>query len=211
VNCCAATRLRSRWAPAPRHRDSSASPLVDAVTGSVPAMPTSIARSFYVMFARVEHADALTFFSMARAEWALASGSCCSRVGALRASERIASNAVSSRRAARPGRGAGARDAAVLLPRPVPRLTTADDAGTVIDYHAHTSASHDWAPRVDARETRRLAFAPGLEATYVRTTRRVRRVTGPPPGMSISLLPASSGAYTAAKHVCDRARPSRCP
>ncbi len=40
--------------------------------------------------------------------------------------------------------------AAVLLPRPVPRLVAADSTLTVIDYHAHTAASHDgrrgWTP-----------------------------------------------------------------
>src|SRR2546422_4240566 len=33
--------------------------------------------------------------------------------------------------------------ATVTLPRSVPRLVTSDSALTVIDYHAHTSASHD--------------------------------------------------------------------
>src|SRR5207237_7983089 len=36
--------------------------------------------------------------------------------------------------------------AAVLLPRPVPRLTTTDSDATIIDYHAHTQASHDGRP-----------------------------------------------------------------
>ena len=33
--------------------------------------------------------------------------------------------------------------AAVLLPRPVPRLVAADSTLTVLDYHAHTALSHD--------------------------------------------------------------------
>jgi hypothetical protein len=41
--------------------------------------------------------------------------------------------------------------AAVLLPRPVPRLVTAEPAVTILDFHSHTSASHDgrrgWTPQ----------------------------------------------------------------
>src|SRR2546430_15976637 len=35
--------------------------------------------------------------------------------------------------------------AALMLPRPVPRLVS-DGPGSVIDYHAHTNASHDGRP-----------------------------------------------------------------
>ena len=63
--------------------------------------------------------------------------------------------------------------ATVLLPRPVPRLVTADSGATVIDYHAHTNASHDgrsgWTPLALAR----WHAAQGFEASYVTDHNRV--------------------------------------
>jgi len=63
--------------------------------------------------------------------------------------------------------------ATVLLPRPVPRLVAADSGTTVIDYHAHTSASHDgrsgWTPLALAR----WHAAQGFEASYVTDHNRV--------------------------------------
>lgn len=57
--------------------------------------------------------------------------------------------------------------AAVLLPRPVPRLVTDEPAVSVLDFHSHTAASHDgrhgWTPE-------RLAewhAAQGFQAAYV--------------------------------------------
>jgi len=140
--------------------------LVDAVTGTVPGDVELERPVLYVVLAPLSNTlDALTFFSLARARWALA-------VWAL---------ALAGWGAARPGtarRRAGrallgplavvaAGGATVLLPRPVPRLVAADSAATVLDYHAHTEASHDgragWTPaRLAAWHARQ-----GFDASYV--------------------------------------------
>src|SRR5437764_1314794 len=57
--------------------------------------------------------------------------------------------------------------AAVLLPRPVVQLAPADSTLTVIDYHAHTAASHDGRPGWTARDLARWHAAQGFEASYV--------------------------------------------
>src|SRR5205807_768357 len=57
--------------------------------------------------------------------------------------------------------------AAVLVPRPVLRLVPADSTLTVIDYHAHTAASHDGRPGWTARDLARWHAAQGFGASYV--------------------------------------------
>jgi hypothetical protein len=57
--------------------------------------------------------------------------------------------------------------AAVLLPRPVPRLAAADSTLTVVDYHAHTMASHDGRPGWTPRDVARWHAAQGFQASYV--------------------------------------------
>src|SRR5438445_280671 len=57
--------------------------------------------------------------------------------------------------------------AAATLPRSVPRLVTTDSALTVIDYHAHTSASHDGRRGWTALDLARWHAAQGFEASYV--------------------------------------------
>jgi hypothetical protein len=141
-------------------------PLVDAVTSSVPGDAELRQPVSYVLLAPLSNTlDALTFFSLGRAQWALA-------VWAL---------ALAAWGAARPGSlrlrvgralvGPLAlvvvAAAAVLLPRPVPRLVAADSTATILDYHAHTEASHDgrsgWtAARLGAWHARQ-----GFEASYV--------------------------------------------
>src|SRR3989442_3760745 len=115
------------------------SPLVDAVTGSMPGDADLDRPILYVMFAPLSNTlDALTFFSMARAEWALAVWVLLLAAwGALRASsESLTKRRVVATALLGPAVVLVLSIAAVVLPRPVPRLTTADDAGTVIDYHA---------------------------------------------------------------------------
>lgn len=141
-------------------------PLVDSVTGSPPDDVELVRPTLYVVLAPLSDTlDALTFLSLERARWALA-------VWAL---------ALAAWGALRPGTArlrAGRAllgpiglvvvgGATVLLPRPVPRLAVADSAVTILDYHAHTEASHDgragWTyARLAAWHARQ-----GFEASYV--------------------------------------------
>jgi len=141
-------------------------PLVDAVTESPPgdvelALPTA-----YVVLAPLSDTlDALTFLSMGRAYWVLVvwavalaawgatrSGSVLRRIGLALAG---------------PIGIVLLCGAAVLLPRPVPHLVAADSVSTIIDYHAHSEASHDgrrgWTfARLAAWHARQ-----GFQASYV--------------------------------------------
>src|SRR5256714_3493682 len=117
-------------------------PLVDAVSGAVPYDVDLVRPALYTVLAPLSDVlDALTFLSLGRAwafllvwviglaVWGL------SRSGPPR------------RRLLRATLGPLAvvvlGVTAVLLPRPVVRLVPADSTLTVIDYHAHTAASHD--------------------------------------------------------------------
>lgn len=141
-------------------------PIVDAVTGSVPGDVELVRPALYVVLAPLSDTlDALTFFSLARARWALA-------VWAL---------ALAAWGAARPGtiRVRAGRalvgpvallavgGATVLLPRPVPRLVAADSAATILDYHAHTAASHDGRSGWTAARLAAWHARQGFQATYV--------------------------------------------
>src|SRR5258706_6059485 len=117
------------------------SPLVDAVTGSAPGDVDLERPVLYVLFAPLSNTlDALTFFSLARAEWALTIWVLLLAAwGAVRAS----SDSLSTRRVVAmallgPALLVLLAGAAVLLPRPVPRLVH-DGAGTVLDFHTHTN------------------------------------------------------------------------
>src|SRR5437899_10842351 len=57
--------------------------------------------------------------------------------------------------------------AAVLLPRPVPRLVAADSTLTVIDYHAHTALSHDGRRGWTVQDLAAWHAAQGFGASYV--------------------------------------------
>jgi hypothetical protein len=170
------------------------SPLVDAVTGSMPGDADLDRPILYVMFAPLSNIlDALTFFSMARAEWALAVWvALLAAWGALRSSPTpLSRNRRVARTLAGPAMLLLLAGAAVLLPRPVPRLTTPDGAGTVIDYHAHTSASHDGRPGWTLAKLAEWHARQGFEATYVTDHNIVYDGSLPPPDEdgSISLLP----------------------
>jgi hypothetical protein len=141
-------------------------PLVDAVTGSVPGdvelhLPVS-----YVLLAPLSDSlDALTFFSLGRAQWALA-------VWALAlAAWGAARPAPLRRRVGRALLGPVAvlllAAATVLLPRPVPRLVAADSAATILDYHAHTEASHDGRSGWTAARLAAWHARQGFDASYV--------------------------------------------
>ena len=141
-------------------------PLVDAVTGSAPVDVDLVRPTLYVVLAPLSSTlDALTFFSLERARWALAVWALTLAAwGALRAGT-VRRRAI--RALAGPTGLVGLAVATVVLPRPVPRLVAADATTTIIDYHAHTDASHDgragWTPaRLAAWHARQ-----GFEASYV--------------------------------------------
>jgi len=82
--------------------------------------------------------------------------------------------------------------AAVLLPRlcRASRPTPSWEAGgTVIDYHAHTSASHDGRPGWTLAKLADWHERQGYEASYVTDHNVVYDGSLPPASTSISLLP----------------------
>jgi len=171
------------------------SPLVDAVTGSVPGDADLDRPILYVMFAPLSNTlDALTFFSLGRAQWALVVWILAlSAWGALRPASAGAPT-TRRRRVGRALAGPGIvlllAAAAVLLPRPVPRLTTVAGSGTVIDYHAHTNASHDGRPGWTLARLAAWHARQGFEASYVTDHNVVYDGSLPAPaGTPISLLP----------------------
>ena len=167
--------------------------LVDAITGSAPGDVDLERPTLYVLFAPLSNVlDALTFLSMARAQWALVVWVVAGATwGALRRSPAP----VTVRR--RVGRALAGPlvvvllgGAAVLLPRPVPHLTTTDAAGTVIDYHTHTEASHDGRPGWTLARMAAWHRRQGFEATYVTDHNIVYDGSLPtPPDIGINLLP----------------------
>src|SRR2546426_1167732 len=140
--------------------------LVDPATGAPPADADLTRPLAYVVAAPFSDVlDALTFLSLDRARALLAFWLVgLAAFGALRP-------APPRRRVARALLGPIALlalgGAAATLPRSVPRLVTTDSALTVIDYHAHTSASHDGRRGWTALDLARWHAAQGFEASYV--------------------------------------------
>jgi hypothetical protein len=168
------------------------SPLVDVVTGSAPGDVDLERPVFYVLVAPLSNTlDALTFFSLARAVWAFTIWVLLLAAwGAIRAS----SDSHSPRRVVATALLGPAvlvlmAGAAVLLPRPVPRLVH-DGAGTVLDYHAHTNASHDGRPGWTLANLADWHERQGYEASYVTDHNVVYDGSLPVPGgTAINLLP----------------------
>ncbi len=167
--------------------------LVDAITGSAAGNVDLDRPTLYVIFAPLSNTlDALTFFSMARAQWALIVWVLALAAwGALRRSPApLTVRRRTGRALAGPLVIVLLGTAAVLLPRPVPRLTTTDAAGTVIDYHTHTEASHDGRPGWTLARMAAWHRRQGFEATYVTDHNIVYDGSLPtPPEMGINLLP----------------------
>ncbi|HUL03602.1 MAG TPA: hypothetical protein VLV16_10280 [Gemmatimonadales bacterium] len=166
-------------------------PIVDAVTGA-PA-DADLARPVdYVVAAPLSNVlDALTFLSLDRAR-ALVGTWLVALVlwGALRRGSVW-------RRMARAVIGpvvlVGLAAAAVLLPRPVPRLVVPDpSATTVIDYHAHTAASHDGRRGWTALDLARWHAVQGFEASYV--TDHNLLLADDSPGLAEAPIPLLPGA-----------------
>ena len=170
--------------------------LVDAITGSAPGDVDLDRPISYVLFAPLSNTlDALTFFSLARAEWAFGVWVLASAAwGALRRSTPPGKPLTVRRRISRALVGPLAivllAVATVLLPRPVPRLGSTDATGTVIDYHAHTEASHDGRPGWTMERMAAWHRRQGFDATYVTDHNVVYDGSLPAPsGTGISLLP----------------------
>jgi hypothetical protein len=166
-------------------------PLVDAITGSAPGDVDLERPILYVLFAPLSTTlDALTFFSIARAQWAVAIWVLVLAAwGALRPNSRTVARRV-GRALLGPGVLIAFAVAAVLLPRPVPRLVAADAGATILDYHAHTNASHDGRSGWTATKLAEWHARQGFEASYVTDHNAVFdgtiESTSPPP---IDLLP----------------------
>ncbi|HUL49266.1 MAG TPA: hypothetical protein VLT79_04535 [Gemmatimonadales bacterium] len=170
---------------------SAATPLpslLDAVTGA-PAPDADLVRpASYVAIAPVSNVlDALTFLGLDRARALLLSwAAALALVGALRAGS-------VGRRALGAALGVlwvlAAVVATVFLPRPVPRLVVDDPALTVIDYHAHTRASHDGRRDWTDGDLARWHAAQGFEATYVTDHNRV--FDGTSEDQPVALLPGA--------------------
>ncbi|OLC77677.1 MAG: hypothetical protein AUH78_03810 [Gemmatimonadetes bacterium 13_1_40CM_4_69_8] len=140
--------------------------LLDAVTGAPPG-DADLTRPFlYLLMAPLTNLlDALTFLSLARAQALVATWMVALALwGLLRpGSWRL--------RMGRAALGIGTMlflvGATLALPRPVPRLVTADSSAVVLDYHAHTAASHDGRKRWTAADLADWHAAQGFQASYV--------------------------------------------
>jgi hypothetical protein len=159
--------------------------LVDAATGApVTAADLTRPTSYTVLAPLSDVLDALTFLSLHRAQALLLTwGVALAVIGALRSGTmwRRIRRAVGG-----PVLLAALVVATVFLPRPVPRLTVEDPSLTVIDYHAHTQASHDGRPGWTPLDLARWHAAQGFQASYVTDHNRLFEATGDDP---IPLLP----------------------
>ncbi len=140
--------------------------VVDAVTGAPAGNADLVNPALYLVLAPLSNLlDALTFLSLDRAKallvtWILV----LALVGALR-------SGTARRRLVRALAGVAfvlaLAVAAVLLPRPVPRLITGESDVAVVDLHSHTIASHDgrfgWTPAKLAQ----WHAVQGFQAAYV--------------------------------------------
>jgi len=141
-------------------------PIVDAVTGAVPGDASLARPALYVVLAPLSDLlDSLTFLTIERAQVLLATW--------------IVVLAVWGALWGRGWRGRMVRiglapvvvlalaAAAVALPRPVPALESADPDATIIDFHAHTQASHDGRRGWTLDDLARWHAAQGFQAAYV--------------------------------------------
>jgi hypothetical protein len=142
-------------------------PIVDAVSGTPPPDADLVRPTAYTLAAPLSDVlDALTFLSLERARAFLVTWTAVLAVwgfarsgGALR--RRLAFTALGPVLLLLLG------VAAVGLPRPVPRLVAADSSLGVIDYHAHTRASHDGRPAWTLDDLAAWHAAQGFDASYV--------------------------------------------
>lgn len=148
-------------------------PLVDAVAGGAAGGDVGLVRPLgYTLLAPLSNTlDALTFLSLERAKalvltWLVVAAA----VGALRSGSW-------RRRLLRgltwPLAVVALAAAAVLLPRPVPRLAARDPSMAILDYHVHTVASHDGRPGWTLARIARWHARQGFTASYITDHNRV--------------------------------------
>ena len=135
--------------------------IVDAVTNSEPGNAELVRPAWYLITAPASNVlDAITFLSLDRAWWGL--GIWIAALALLGARRPAAPLLRGMRAILGPALVFALLAAAVILPRPAPRLVSADTDVTVIDYHAHTAVSHDgrsgWTPERLARWYERQGF-----------------------------------------------------
>jgi len=140
--------------------------VIDAVTGAPAGNANLVNPAVYLLLAPLSNIlDALTFLSIDRAKALLVTWvAVLALVGAVR-------RGTPRRRFARALAGVvlllALAVAAVLLPRPVPRLVTGESDVTVVDLHAHTIASHDGRPGWTPERLAQWHAAQGFQAAYV--------------------------------------------
>ncbi|MBI1966520.1 MAG: hypothetical protein HYS40_00875 [Gemmatimonadetes bacterium] len=153
--------------------------IVDAVTGAVPGDTELTRPLLYTVLAPLSNVlDALTFLSLGRAQAALAVWAFA--LGAIGAARRGTPRLRVGRALLGPIGILAVASATVALPRPVPRLAVSDSSVTVLNYHAHTNASHDGRKGWTAEDLGEWHAAQGFSASYVTDhnvvfTRRLER------------------------------------
>ncbi|HKW41841.1 MAG TPA: hypothetical protein VJN39_11385 [Gemmatimonadales bacterium] len=165
-------------------------PLVDAVSGASPPDADLVRPTLYTVLAPISNLlDALTFLTVERAKALLFTWMAVLALWTLwelRRRVSLAPRLLAAALATLVVPLAGV--AAVLLPRPVPRLVTTDSSFTVIDYHAHTAASHDGRHGWTLADLASWHAAQGFEASYV-TDHNIVFDRPPLLGDAIRLLP----------------------
>jgi hypothetical protein len=150
--------LVSALAPSP--------PLVDAVSGGPPAEVDLVRPTLYTLLAPVSNVlDALTFLGVERAKAFLVTWVAALALWGLLQRGSLVRRLVAAVLAPLAVILLGV--AAVVLPRPVPRLVAADSTLTVIDYHAHTARSHDGRRGWTLADLAAWHAAQGFGASYV--------------------------------------------
>lgn len=140
--------------------------VVDAVTGAVPGNAHLVRPPLYLLLAPLSDVlDAMTFLSLERAQALLAEWAAVAALAGLLSWGTV------RRRLFRAVAGVfavlGLALLALLLPRPAVRLVSDDPALTVIDFHAHTAASHDGRHGWTAADLARWHARQGFGAAYV--------------------------------------------
>ncbi len=140
--------------------------VLDAVTGAPAGNANLVNPALYLLVAPLSNIlDALTFLSLDRAKALLVTWVVVlALVGALRSGS-------PRRRLARALAGVVflllLAVAAVLLPRPVPRLVTGESDVSVVDFHSHTIASHDGRFGWTLEKLAQWHAVQGFQAAYV--------------------------------------------
>jgi len=141
-------------------------PLVDAVSGAPPADVDLVRPMLYTLLAPISNVlDALTFLSLERAKALLLGWTAVLALWGLLRRGTLRRRLVVA--ALGPVAVVVLGVAAVVLPRPVPRLVAADSTLTVIDYHAHTALSHDGRRGWTLADLAAWHAAQGFGASYV--------------------------------------------